>query len=1022
MALDADKAIHRTLRISGLVATLLLSTALTAPAFAAGGDSWSDASHVAPGGDDSLEFNESHAGGDGNIYGSGGGGGGAGIAGGQGGAGHDGVTPGGAGGGGGYPRDGGDGSTDTLGFGTGGGGGAHGYFDYFQTPVPEYSTTGGNGGAGGAATTVGATGGGGGAGGYGAAVRLTVANVYGGRVVPSHAVYTGGDGGDGGDGLNGARGGNGGSGGAGLGIYNPLPDTWFSLNYTIRGTVTGGNGGDGGANGGAGGNGGAGIAVSYLPNTMWLDIDGAVTGGNGGAAGSNGGLAGLGGVGVEGSSLFILVRDGGSITGGMSGDSLSRANAVNFTGGGNTLVFFGATSQLSGNINVAQDASVLFASMLDDGTEVDNVITGGGSVLTDSTITLTGTNTYSGGTTVFNDGILTLSGAGTLGDASGSTNVRMGGILDLGGTTQTQATVRLGDFGGEGTIRNGNLNAAIWSAGGTIENVGGTASLTTTDGTTTLLGTNSYSGATVVDGGRLKVQGAITGTSSVDVNDGGILGGNGVIDAPVVRINDGGIVGPGNSIGTLTINGDLEQKKGSTYEVELTSAGLTDRMNVSGTATIEKGALLNVVKLDTAPYVLGTSYLVLQANDGVSGKYTLTGDTALSAFIGLVGRYEPTQVYLDVTRTKSFAAAGLTRNQRAAGAGAESLGSGNPLYESILMAPTDAIAQYAFDQISGEIHASAKSVMIEDSRFARDAAMDRLRDAFDAVGAVRSPVTTYVDGKPALAAASTEGFAFWSRGFGSWGQWDSDGNAATIKRDISGFFAGGDGIVADTWRVGVLGGFSRSTFNVEDRFSAGSSDNLHVGLYGGTQWGDVAFRSGAAYTWHRISTDRSVTADYNARTAQAFGELGYGIQAGSVAFEPFANLAYVNLATDGFSERGTGGEMVLTGASSSTNATFTTLGARAATSFSLGATTATAKGTLGWRHAYGDVTPLSQMRFAGGDAFTIAGVPIARDVATVEAGLDFALSPTAVLGVSYGGQFGSGLSDQSVKANFNVKF
>lgn len=77
---------------------------------------------------------------------------------------------------------------------------------------------------------------------------------------------------------------------------------------------------------------------------------------------------------------------------------------------------------------------------------------------------------------------------------------------------------------------------------------------------------------------------------------------------------------------------------------------------------------------------------------------------------------------------------------------------------------------------------------------------------------------------------------------------------------------------------------------------------------------------------------------------------------------------------------------------------------------------------FGWRHAYGDVTPLSQMRFSGGDTFSIAGVPVSRDAVVVEAGLDFALSPGAVLGISYGSQFGAGLTDQSVKANFNLKF
>ncbi|MDH6232356.1 outer membrane autotransporter protein [Mesorhizobium soli] len=1033
MAQDANKAIPRALCISGLVTTLLLSTALTTPAFAGGGTSWSDMANYAYGGDDAtMPWGRGDDGGDGFLvdnpgHASGGGGGGAGASGGDGGMGHDGVTAGGAGGVG-SSANGGNGVTDSDGYGSGGGGGAHGYVPG-NGLLPQYSTTGGNGGAGGAAsTTYGYSGaaGGGGAGGYGAAVQLTAnASQW------SNVALTGGKGGAGGDGLFGARGGDGGSGGTGLALYNPLSAGSYPA-FFIEGTVTGGNGGDGGANGGYGGNGGAGITVDQWetsdPATVRLIITGAVTGGSGGAAGSNGGFAGLGGVGLEGSSLAITMFDGGSIAGGMSGDPQMRANAINFTGGINGLSFAGATSQLSGNINVAKDATLGLDSYLADGTEVDNVITGGGSVVVfgENIITLTGANIYSGGTLV--GGMLRLSAAGTLGDAIGSTDIYFGGIVDLGGTTQTQDTVYLGRFSSEGTIRNGNLNAAISSAGGTIEKIGGTASLTTTEGTTKVLGTNSYSGATVVNGGRLKVQGAITGTSSVDVNDGGILGGIGVINAPVVRINDGGIVGLGNSTGALTINGDLAQVAGSTFQVDLTS-GLADRMNVSGTATIEEGALLNVVKLDNGPYVPGKHYTVLQADDGVSGTYILTGDTAVSAFMGLVGNYDPTHVYLDVEQNKTFTDVALTPNQRATGAGAESLGSGNALYDAILMSSTEAVARHAFDQLSGDVHASAKSVMIEDSRFARDAAMDRLRDAFDAVGAVRSPVTTYVDGKPVLAAASTDGFAFWGRGFGSWGQWDGDGNAATIKRDIGGFFAGGDGIVADNWRVGVLGGYSRSTFNVRDRYAAGSSDNYHVGLYGGTQWGDLAFRSGAAYTWHKVSTDRvvafpgfvdSLNADYNARTAQAFGEFGYGIQAGGVAFEPFANLAYVSLATDGFGEKG--GAAALTSASSTTNATFTTLGARAATSFSLGATTATAKGTLGWRHAYGDVTPVSQMRFAGGDVFSVAGVPIARNVGVVEAGLDFALSPSAVLGVSYGGQFGSGLSDQSVKANFNVKF
>ena len=59
----------------------------------------------------------------------------------------------------------------------------------------------------------------------------------------------------------------------------------------------------------------------------------------------------------------------------------------------------------------------------------------------------------------------------------------------------------------------------------------------------------------------------------------------------------------------------------------------------------------------------------------------------------------------------------------------------------------------------------------------------------------------------------------------------------------------------------------------------------------------------------------------------------------------------------------------------------------------------TARGMIGWRHAFGDIVPSSAMHFAGGDVFSIGGAPIARDAAVVEAGLDYAFSPGAVLGV-----------------------
>ena len=310
--------------------------------------------------------------------------------------------------------------------------------------------------------------------------------------------------------------------------------------------------------------------------------------------------------------------------------------------------------------------------------------------------------------------------------------------------------------------------------------------------------------------------------------------------------------------------------------------------------------------------------------------------------------------------------------------------------------------------------------MIEDSRFLREAAMDRLRLALgETLAGARND-----------EAAGEDQLGVWARGFGSFGQWNGDGNAATMARNTGGLLIGADGVIGDNWRLGVVGGYSRSGFSVGERNSSATSNDYHVGLYGGTEWGDLAFRSGLAYAWHDIDTSRAVafpgfantlTGHYGAGTAQAFGELGYRYKVEDLILEPSANLAYVNLSSGGFSE--TGGTGALNVAAVSSNAAFTTLGLRASTNFILdNGAVVTARAMFGWRHPFGDTTPTSGMAFPGGSAFTIAGVPMAGDAALVDLGLDLSFAPGATLGLAYGGQFGSASIDQTIKGTLSVKY
>ncbi|WP_019171034.1 autotransporter domain-containing protein [Pseudaminobacter salicylatoxidans] len=564
----------------------------------------------------------------------------------------------------------------------------------------------------------------------------------------------------------------------------------------------------------------------------------------------------------------------------------------------------------------------------------------------------------------------------------------------------------------------------------------------TKDGSGVLLlsgDSSGFAGTTTIAGGTLLLgdadgNGALGG--NLDVLDGATLGGSGAIGSgagSLITVAPGGTLAPGNSIGTLTVDGDLVFGAGSRFAVEVNPAGTdSDLVEVIGTATLDGGSVVHIGA--NGNYDLRSTYTILSAAE-LDGKFEdVTSDFA---FLDpdLIYDYDAGTVGLELVRNeRDFASAALTRNQVATADGIESIGlnTGHAVYGAIAqLADNDNLARASFDALSGEIHASAQTALIEDSRFLRNAANDRIRAAFATTAAASyAPVLTYGPGDtPVPVSADHAGPVFWSQGFGSWGTTDSDGNAADLDRSIGGLLIGADGPVGD-WRVGILGGYSHSNFDASDRASSGSSNNYHLGLYGGTQWGNLGFRTGAAYSWHNIETSRSVKipgladnlfADYNAGLFQAFGELGYGLHLGTeTRLEPFGNLAHVSLHSDGLTEQG--GAAALTSSSGTTDVTFTTLGIRAEHNVMLGAVDATLRGMIGWRHAFGDTTPESTQAFSVGDAFTIAGVPIARNSAVIEAGLHLSLTPDATLGLSYQGQIASDAQDHGFKADLSLRF
>ena len=75
--------------------------------------------------------------------------------------------------------------------------------------------------------------------------------------------------------------------------------------------------------------------------------------------------------------------------------------------------------------------------------------------------------------------------------------------------------------------------------------------------------------------------------STVTLDTGGTLGGSGTIGG---LVSNGGTLAPGNSIGTLNVNGNFSQN-GGTYSSRSMPQGQSDRINVTGTATINGGTV-----------------------------------------------------------------------------------------------------------------------------------------------------------------------------------------------------------------------------------------------------------------------------------------------------------------------------------------------------------------------------------------------------------------------------------------------
>ena len=407
-----------------------------------------------------------------------------------------------------------------------------------------------------------------------------------------------------------------------------------------------------------------------------------------------------------------------------------------------------------------------------------------------------------------------------------------GGIVDFSGLTTGGTTA--GSIAGAGvyfigskqlTVGSNNLStmvSGVIADGGSAGGIGGSL-VKVGSGTLTLAGANTYTGGTTLNAGGLVVNGSLA--SGVTMN-GGTLGGSGTIGGLVANA---GTLAPGNSIGTLTVNGNFVQAASTTYQVEANAQGQGDRITVGGTATLN-GAAVQVLA-QPGNYGARTTYTILRANGGIAGTYSSVSSNF--AFLTPSLSYDANDVFLTLSVVQdAFSQGGRTFNQKAVGRVLDQTfpaASGDfATVLSTLVGLGTTQGPQILDAISGQNYAGFSNAMVQGAQLFMTNFANRAgsRSGGGAKVALAEACDVACDTtEPALWSA-------WGGAVGGTGTIAGNNNAGTFTYSVGGFSGGLDRQIAPNFLAGVTVGYQTGgqwTGGFEGR---SVTDTVQAGLYG----------------------------------------------------------------------------------------------------------------------------------------------------------------------------------------------
>ena len=617
--------------------------------------------------------------------------------------------------------------------------------------------------------------------------------------------------------------------------------------------------------------------------------------------------------------------------------------------------------------------------------------------------------------------------------AASATTINTGGTLDLGGVAQTINAVSLAG----GALQNGALTGAITSTGGTVNGIGGGATLTTTAGITTLLGANAYTGATAVNGGTLDVAGSITNSSSVTVNAGGTLTGTGTVDPITVTIASGGTLSPG-TVGvpgtSMMITGNLALASGAIYAIYLNPTSTTSA-NVTGSASLGGTVQANFA----AGSYLAKQYTILTTTGGLGGTtFASLSNTNLPAGFTDKLSYNSNDVFLNLTaQLGAVSTHGLNVNQEnVANALNNFFNSGGTLPPGFVnvFGLTGGNLANALTQLDGEAATGAERAVFQLTNEFLELMLDPFVNGRGNVGG-GGPALGFAPDQQAnlppdiaLAYASIltkappqsfeQRWSAWGSAYG--GANNANGDPATgsnnVRASTFGFAGGMDYHVTPYTVVGFALAGAGTNWGLANAVGSGRSDALQAGAYG-ISWFGPAYLAGAlSFSNHWFSTNRSALGD--ALTASFVGQ-GYGarLEGGyryavlpAFAVTPYSAVQFQDFHTPAYNETDvTAGGFGLSYNAMNATDVRTELGARFDDPTLVFNKPLILFGRLAWAHDFVSNPTLSAaFQALPGGTFTVNGAPIPQNSALTTAGAQLFITPQWTLLAKFEGEFAPG--------------